>query len=545
MAKIVFKELPLNQPELFPQNLFDRIPSNHPARIVSEVVDGLDITSLMAQYKGGGTSSYHPRMMLKVLFYSYLCNVYSCRKIEKALQENIAFMWIAGSSTPDFRTINYFRGKRLKGEIHQLFAGVVRMLQELGYVSLDVQYVDGTKIESASNRYTFVWRGSVEKNKAKLEQKVRVILGEIESQIREDDQEGCQQVAPTPLDKEALRSKLAELNSRLKEPSKATQKQLRQLQEEHLPKLEQYQDQLKAMGSRNSYSKTDRDATFMRMKEDHMKNGQLKPAYNPQISTENQLITHYSVHQTPGDTTTLIPHLNTFRAAYGRQSQVVVADGGYGSQENYEYLEANGVQAFVKYSGFHAEQKRSARNNPFLLQNLYYNQQEDYYVCPMGQHLTKAGTGQRVSSTGYASGVSYYQAAGCSGCPLRGQCHRAKGNRMLEVNHRLLQLREDARKRLTSEEGVRHRGRRAVEPEAVFGQLKSNNRFNRFTMRGLDMVNLEFGLMALAHNLRKLAEMSFFLGKSALFRVLTRLCLVTLMVTSFVTCSRSKNIVCQ
>ena len=153
MAKIIFKELLGNQSVLFPENISDRIPENHPVRLVNYVVDQLDISSIISQYKGGGTSSCHPKMMLKVLFYSYLSNIY--------------FMWLPGKSVPDFSTINNFRGKKLKGEIQSLCAEIVRLLQVSGYVSLDVQYIDGTKIESASNKYTFVWRGSVEKYKDK------------------------------------------------------------------------------------------------------------------------------------------------------------------------------------------------------------------------------------------------------------------------------------------------------------------------------------------------------------------------------------------
>ncbi|MFZ1561203.1 MAG: transposase, partial [Saprospiraceae bacterium] len=188
-AKIQFKNLPLNSPSLFPQDIFEKIPINHPVRLINEVVDRLDIDHIIKQYKGGGTTSFHPRMMIKVLFYAYTTNVYSCRKIEKSLQENIHFMWLSGNSIPDYRTINYFRGKRLKAHIQTLFADVVRLLHELRYLSLDVQYIDGTKIESAANRYTFVWKGSVEKNKAKLETKITSVLYEIESQIKQDQSE--------------------------------------------------------------------------------------------------------------------------------------------------------------------------------------------------------------------------------------------------------------------------------------------------------------------------------------------------------------------
>lgn len=503
MAKVVFKELAGSQPTLFPQNILDKIAPNHPVRLVNEVVDNLDISCILSQYQGGGASSFHPRMMIKVLFYSYLSNVYSCRKIEQALQENIHFMWISGCSTPDFRTINYFRGKRLRDEIHRLFAEVVRLLQELNYVSLDIQYVDGTKIEAAANKYTFVWRGSVEKNKVKLEEKIKSVIQDIESHAQADDRTISKDELPQVIDSTLIKEKLSQLNARLKEPGKKIKKKLAELQQKHLPRLERYESQQEILENRNSYSKTDTDATFMRMKEDHMKNGQLKPAYNPQISTENQFITHYSIHQTPGDTTTLKHHLEGFERLHRRQSQTVVADAGYGSEENYEFMEQVGIEAFVKYNYFHMELKRSVKKNMFLPQNLYYNKEQDYFVCPMGQRMAKKGVGTRTSDNGYVSHVSYYQAANCKGCPLRGQCHKAKGNRTLEVNFRLKELKQKAKERLMSEMGLYHRGRRPVEPEAVFGQLKTNNKFNRFTLRGLEKVNVEFGLMAIGHNLRK------------------------------------------
>lgn len=522
MAATIFKESIGTQPSLFPENIFDRIAPNHPVRLVNEVVNNLDITNIIKKYKGGGASSFHPRMMIKVLFYSYLCNIYSCRKIERALQENIHFIWISGGSAPDFRTINYFRGKRLQGEIKTLFAEVVHLLHGLKYVSLDVQYIDGTKIESASNRYTFVWRGSVEKNKEKLEQKIQSILKDIDNQIKEDSKLTNEEELPRKIDSKTLKEKLSDLNSRLKGTDKTAKKQLDKLRQEHLPRLEKYEEQLETLGERNSYSKTDTDATFMRMKEDHMKNGQLKPAYNPQISTENQFVTHFSIHQTPGDTTTLKSHLEDFEHQYNKQSSVVVADAGYGSEENYEYLEGNNIEAYVKYNYFHKEQKRPFKNNIFLPQNLYYNKEEDYFVCPMGQHLVKIKAGKRISENGYVSHVSYYQAKRCKGCPFLGQCHKSQGNRTIEVNHRLNELKKKAKERLLSETGLYHRSKRPIEPEAAFGQMKSNNKFIRFTLRGLPKVEIEFGLMSIAHNLRKLAAKAVPFSGIANFHRLSR-----------------------
>jgi len=526
MAKIIFKEQTSQQIVLFPANIGERIPENHPVRIVNQVVDNLKIDDIFSQYKGGGASSFHPKMMLKVLFYSYFNNIYSCRKIEKALQENIHFMWLSGNSTPDYRTINHFRGKRLKEHIQKLFAEIVKMLHELNLVSLDIQFVDGTKIESASNKYTFVWRGSIEKNKEKLEQKIKSVLEEIESNIKTDNTAEIKEVPK--VNPENLKTKIEELNSRLSELNKKQKKEVHKLEKEHLPRLIKYNIQLDILGNRNSYSKTDEDATFMRMKEDHMKNGQLKPAYNVQISTEKQFITNFSIHQRPGDTATLISHLDQFKELYEKQSEKLVADAGYGSEENYNYAHTNEIGAFVKYNYFHKQEKRAFKKDIFHVENLYYNPEKDFFVCPMGQRMERTGTGKRISELGYESQITYYQAKRCDGCPLRGQCHKSKSNRTLEINHQLRNYKQKARELLLSEEGRKLRGQRAIEPEAVFGQIKFDNKFNRFTLRSLSKINIEFGIIAISHNLRKLTNVlsknlknssyqQFFMGYQQLF----------------------------
>lgn len=503
-SNVRFKSVTSQQSMLFPSNLSDKIAVNHPVRLVNQIVDRLNIDDILSTYKGGGTSSYHPRVMIKILFYSYLNNVYTCRKIARQLEENIHYMWLSGEATPNFRTINNFRSQKLKHKIHTLFAQMVHLMAELGYVSLDVQYIDGTKIEAASNRYTFVWRGSVEKYKEKLEFKIGTVLKDIEASIDADSADLTEDNQPGAIDSELLKEKISQLNEQRSKLDKQQQKQLKKLETDALPRLAKYEQQLETLGERNSCSKTDTDATFMRMKEDHMKNGQLKPAYNTQISTENQFITHFSLHQRPGDTATLIPHLDQFESLYSKQSSTVVADSGYGSEENYQHLENENIHAFVKYNYFHKEQKKGYKNNAFLQANLYYNPEQDYYVCPMGQHLHKVGTGKRRTELGFGYQVSIYQAQNCTGCPLRGQCHKAKGDRKIEVNHNLNRLRQIARDKLLSDEGFYHRGKRPIEPEAVFGQLKSNNKFNRFTLRGLSKVEIEFGLMAIGHNLRKI-----------------------------------------
>ncbi|GHT41975.1 transposase [Bacteroidia bacterium] len=472
MAKVVFKDYSQGQISLFPTRLDEKIPEDSPARLVNQVVDNLDIRSIMDGYQGGGCSAYHPRMI----------------------------MWLSGNHIPDHNTINRFRSTHLKASIHELFTQVITLLVEMGHLSLNVVYVDGTKIESKANKYTFVWRKSVEKHKVKLEEKIRQVLQQVEEGIAGDNQ--ADDEPPTPINSEELKKRIAAINRENR--SKEEQKAIKTVEDKYLPKLEEYEKHLETLGNRNSYSKTDPAATFMRMKEDHMMNGQLKPAYNVQIGTENQFITHYDFYPNPTDYLTFKPFMNGFEKRYKKFPAKVVGDSGYGSEENYKYMEINDIEGFVKYPMFHKEQKKSFQTNAFLAQNLYYNAAKDYFVCPMGQHLENVGKGTRKSENGFVSNVSYYEAQNCEGCPLKCLCNNAKGNRRIEINHQLNAYRKKSRELLTSPEGLMHRSKRPIEPEAVFGQTKANKQYNRFRHFGGDKVKMDFAIFAIAFNLGKM-----------------------------------------
>ena len=505
MAKLAIKSDNRKQNLLLPPSLDELVPENHMVRVVDAVIDRLDISDILSTYRGGGNSAFNPKMMLKVLVFAYLSNVYSSRRIEELLKRDIYFMWLAGMKRPDFRTINYYRGKRLKEGFDAVFTQVVRLLHEEGFVSLKVQYIDGTKIESVANKYTFVWRGSVEKHDARLKAKTEALLRQIEQNHSIENQEN-------PASYELTAEEVAERVERIREKvdadklCKEERKALKQIETDSVPRMNRYKEQLETMGSRNSYSKTDPDATFMRMKEDAMLNGQLKPGYNVQISTENQFITNFGIYQRPTDTLTMINYLESFKTRYGMQSEEIVADSGYGSEENYEYMFSNGMTPYVKYNMFHVEQRRSYRNNPFRVSNLFYNPHDDFYVCPMGQKMKFIRQEKRYTASGYRQTVSVYRASRCEGCPLRGQCHKSKRDRQIEVNHTLDDYKARARELLTSEQGLKHRSNRPVEPEAVFGQIKECGRFRRLRLKGLTGAKIDFGLKALAHNLRKLAQ---------------------------------------
>jgi len=274
-----------------------------------------------------------------------------------------------------------------------------------------------------------------------------------------------------------------------------------------VPKLDGYDKSLEILEDRNSYSKTDHDATFMRMKEDAMNNGQTKPGYNLQISTSKQFVTHFDLYHNPTDTLTLLPFLEGYMTSYTNRLKETTADSGYGSEENYTFLENHDITAFVKYNYFHKEQHKPLKNNAFAVQNLHYNAQDDYYVCPMGQHMTHIGSKTEQSDSGFTSYIDIYQARNCSGCPLRSCCHKSKGNRTISVNHNLNRLKKKAFDLLTSEEGQKRRSRRPIEPEAVFGQIKTCMGYKRFRHFGKKKCHMDFAILAIAFNLLKLSRL--------------------------------------
>lgn len=489
------------------------IAENDPVRVVDAIVEGLDLREFKKLYHEKGRCPYHPKMMLKIILYAYMNNIYSCRKMERAVQRDIHYIWLAAQERPDFVTINRFRN-RVKKEINNIFTQVVLVLADKGFITLDVEYIDGTKIESKANKYTFVWRKTVEKNRAKLQEKIRVLLGQIDDAVAQDKASETDKVDFTP---DTLNSLITELQDSLSAEPESADKERQKLRrekkrlvkelEKHRDKLGEYDGRLEQIGERNSMSKSDPDATFMRMKEDAMNNGQTKPGYNLQISAENQFITDYALFPNPTDTLTLIPFLNFFTDRYGHLPSIAVADSGYGSEENYRFMDEAGMKAYVKYNRFHLEQHPRYKPNPFNHDNFHYNAAEDYYVCPMGQHMTRIGTSHLKTASGYRSENARYRAQNCNGCPLRGLCYKAKGDRRtIEVNHRLNGYKRKARELLTSEEGLKHRGRRCVEPEAVFGQMKFNMAYRRFRHFGKDKVTMDFAFFAIAFNIKKMCS---------------------------------------
>lgn len=508
--KITFKNYNMDQLKL-PMDLEIIIPETHLVKIVNSAIEKMNINPLLEKYKGGGTSAYHPKMMLKVLVYAYSQRVYSSRQISKGLRENIHFMWISGNNQPDFRTINRFRSSVMKDVIDDLFAFVLELLIKEGYVKLENYFLDGTKIEANANKYSFVWAKSTKKNKIKLQDKIKELIKEIdrvneEENIDYGDKDLEELGENNPIDAKKLDELVKKLDEKLsKNPKdKDIKKAVKLINKDYLPRLKKYEEQEDILKERNSYSKTDNDATFMRMKEDHMKNGQLKPGYNIQTGTEGQFIVGFSVHQKTTDTSFLIPHLKQLEEQLGRLPENIVADAGYGSEENYAYLETKDLEYYVKYNMFHLEQKEKFKKQIFKVENFPYDEKKDEFSCPNDKKLKYKDTTGYTTANGYKTERRHYECEDCKGCSLKEKCTKAKGNREIQVSFRLKELKQKAKENLNSEKGVELRKKRCIEVEAVFGHIKSNRGFRRFMLRGIKKVKTEWGLLSIAHNMKKL-----------------------------------------
>jgi hypothetical protein len=414
-------------------------------------------------------------------------------------------MWLSGMAKPDHNTINRFRGQRLEGILKKIFSQVVLLLADQGIISLKETYVDGTKIEANANKYSFVWGKMIHTNK----DRIRKQLDQLWAYAQEVAAEELKDTEPLhfeAIDPEKVRQTVEQIDQALKDKpvDPVIKRKVSNAKKNYEQKLKQYDAQQKILGERNSFSKTDNDATFMRLKEDHMKNTQLKPAYNLQLSTNDQFILNYSLHQNPADTTTLEAHLEAFHQLYDCYPEVLTADAGYGSEENYALLEAKAIEAYVKYNYFHLDQSPKYREDPYRQDNLHYNAEQDYFVCPSGGRMLPIKRTIRKTSNGYEQTIIRYEAQDCQGCPLREQCHKNEGNRTIDVNHRLRAYKIKVKERLLSNLGIEHRKKRCCDVEAVFGLLKHNKNFRRVHLRGLNKVETETGLLAIAHNLAKM-----------------------------------------
>jgi transposase len=499
-----------------PLNVECMIPNDDSVRLLGQIVEEMNLSELYKTYSRLRKKQATPTQMLKIMLYAYMNSNYSTRKIERACKRDINYMYLLeGSPAPDYTTIARFRSIHFAPVSENLLAQFTQMLAENKEISMKNLFIDGTKLEAASNKYTFVWKGSVTKNQKKLMDKLPTFFKQTEENFGFKILYG-EEIKMHHLKK--LRRKLCKIKNdediqfvsgigKRKSPLQKTFEQL----DEYISRLKKYNKHLHLMGDRNSYSKTDPDATFMRMKEDAMKNGQLKPGYNIQFGVDAEYIVWISAGPQPTDTTTLIPFLDSIKSRLKYTYRNIVADSGYESEENYVYLDENGQLAFIKPSNYEISKTRKYKTDISRKENMSYDKENDFYICSSGKKLVATGIKFSKSKTGYRSEKTCYTCEDCTQCPTKSKC--IKGNskkpleertKHLEVSKLFQQKREAAITRILSDEGKELRMNRSIQSEGAFGEIKQDMGFRRFLCKGKKNILAECILLGLAHNVNKL-----------------------------------------
>ena len=500
-----------------PMDIEYSIPKDNPVWLVRDGVERMNLGKLFSTYSHLERNEVDPRQMLEIVIFAAMHGVRSSRAIEDFCQNRIdCWLLLDGKKAPDYSTIARFRSLHLAACAKDVLVEMDRYLGYHGELSADTLFIDGTKIESFANKYKFVWKKAVTKRLGKMMEEIPAFFLETETSFGICIRHGNE------LHKRHLK-KLYRKLMKLKKESNTIfvhgtgkrktplQRAVEQLQG-YISRPKDYETKLHICGDRNSYAKTDHDATFMRMKEDAMLNGQLKPGYNIQFAVDAEYVVWTGESPWPTDVKTLIPFLEDLREHLGSNYRKIVADAGYESEENYEYLLKNGMISFIKPNNYEISKKHSFQNAIWRRENMAYDVTTDSYLCANGKQVKCEGTKKRKSRSGYVIENTVYACHDCTGCPYKKDCIRGNNSKQpleqrekhFEVSKRLLELRAEDKERITSEEGKLLRMNRSIQSEGAFADVKETQLFRRFLGTGHLNALTETVICVLAHNFNKL-----------------------------------------
>ena len=496
---------------VMPLNFEVLIPEDDSVRLLSQITEELDYTDLKMAYSSKGRNPAVPaRILFQILVYAYMNGIYSSRKIERACRRDINFIWLLERSpAPDHNTIARFRSGRLSDTLEKLFNQLVLKLNTLSEISFENLFVDGTKIEANANKYTFVWKKAVDKNELKLKEKTGKLITEINKEYTKAH-EVSDKVANTleeiilDLGKEKVEKEIEFVYGTGKRKSKL-QRHMEKANE-HLERHQKYDKYNGIFDGRNSFSKTDTDATFMHMKEDHMRNSQLKPGYNVQIGVEGGYVVGVDIFSERSDQLTLIPFLDKLKNNFPYQFKNVIADAGYESEENYLYLEQNKHNPYIKPQIYEQWKKKNFKNLIGKRENMDYDSENNTYTCNQGRKLAAIGIGKRTTKSGYEAQITTYECESCEGCSVKNRCTRAKGNRKMDVSRMFLEKRAVSWQNIMTPQGIMLRMNRSIQVEGVFGITKEDYGFRRFFTREKHNVKTEYLLLCFGFNINRLHQ---------------------------------------
>ncbi len=496
------------------------IEKNAPVRLLNAVMERMDYSKLYAAYSRLGRIEYSPKILLKIMVYGYMRKQISSRALEACCRENLHFIYLLeGQRAPDHNTINRFRKNILTQEAGQdILHQLVVLLHEKGLLSLEAAFIDGTKVEANANKYSFVWKKATAKKADKLLKKIHE---ELPAKLKEV---GIRFYVPEKIAVRQLKKLRKRIHVRLeadgiafvsgKGKRKTPLQRLSEWVDQCLVKLKQYTNDIHICGNRNSYSKTDHDATFMHMKEDYMRNGQLKPGYNVNVATCSEFIIGSYISSDRSDMHTLIPFMEQLRKDYkGMNIDSVVVDSGYESEENYCWFETHPeTELYVKPSNHESARHKKYRTDISRRENMAYDAQTDTYTCANGKLLQKTREKKTHTASGLEITTTIYECSECDRCPLREKCIRACGSKKpLEERHKVIYVskrfakqREAMEAKISSTKGCLLRVNRSIQAEGNFAYVKQDLDFRRFLLRGNVKVAAEWLLFSLALNILRL-----------------------------------------
>ena len=493
------------------------IEKNAPVRLLNAVMERMDYSKLYAAYSRLGRIEYSPKILLKIMVYGYMRKQISSRALEACCRENLHFIYLLeGQRAPNHNTINRFRKNILTQEAGQdILCQLVVLLHERGLLSLEAAFIDGTKIEANANKYSFVWKKATAQKTEKLLKKIH---DELPAKLKEV---GIRFHVPEKIAVRQLKKLWKRIHARIKADGielvsgkgkrKTRLQRLSEWGDQCLAKLKQYTNDIHICGNRNSFSKTDHDATFMHMKEDYMRNGQLKPGYNVNVATCSDFIIGSYISSDRNDVHTLIPFMEQLRKNYaGRNIGSVVVDSGYESEENYCWFEAHPeTELYVKPSNHEAVKHRKYRTDISRRENMAYDAQADAYTCANGKLLQRTREKKTHTASGLEIATSVYECNECDGCPLKEKCIRACGSKkpleerykVIYVSKRFARQRQAMEAKISSPKGCLLRVNRSIQAEGNFAYVKQDLDFRRFLLRGNMKVAAEWLLFSLALNI--------------------------------------------
>lgn len=482
-----FKEYNQNQSMLLPPSITDWIPKDHKCFVINEIVDRLNISRVENTYSDNGAPAYDPRMLVKLMFYSYAKGTRSSRKIEDMSYENIVYRYLSANQFPDHGTINLFRKDHLK-DLEDLFAQVVILCDGLGIIDPSDISIDGSIFKASASKKLNYSKEKIDK----LKKEIRKILQEAERMDEEEDRKygdkrGYSEMPEKLKDPETRKREIEKLQDKMRKLEEADQ-----AIDEKQTKAKTKEE--KELRRNKTYNTTDPEAKLMKMK----KGKTYQPAYNGQIATSNQIILAYDVTDDGTDTKLLIPMIDKTENNTEKKVEKAKADSSYFSKDNLEKINERKVNAYIPDRDKTLEEKQERNNEipKYDKRNFKYDERTDEFACPQGKRLRLVRTDQ---------GTKKYMCSDCPNCPIKSRCIKGK-NRYLNHNPQLEKYKLEMRKKLNSEEGRNKYLERMSDVEPVFGNIIYNQNAGHFLCRGKPMVKTEFGLSCLAHNLVKIAN---------------------------------------